>query len=178
MNLETLRDRFPRCAIVVIGDCDRDAGALLVLREFGARVYAVGLARAERKRELLRAGVDVSGIVRSRTQVLGAALDRLGVADAIVFLPGEWNPEREEVLEQERELAAADGRSLRPLLSLDDPRYDFARSAAQLAVFALARAAGADFDPAKEFSNRYSSGHTDKNPRRRSRGRGSRPPAG
>jgi hypothetical protein len=178
MNLDAVRERFPRCAIVVVGDCDRDAGALLALREFGARVYAVGLARAERKRDLQRAGVDVSGIVRSRTQVLGAALDRLGVADAIVFLPSEWNAEREEILEQERELAAADGRSLRPLLSLDDPRFGFARSTAELAVFALARAAGADFETAKEFSNGYSSGHTDKNPRGRSRGRGSRPPAG
>jgi hypothetical protein len=178
VNEARLRERFPRCSILVVGDFNQDLSAIGALHELGARIVAAGLASADAKRELRRRGIDAAGIVRSRPGVLEAALDRLGLADAVLFGAGDWAREREEILERERELAAADGRSFRPLISPQDSRYDFAGSLPQLAAFALARAAGADFEAAKQFSERYARGHTNENPRSASGRRGRpQPPA-
>jgi hypothetical protein len=156
-------ERFSRCLVMVVADFDRSSAEALALRAFGARVVAAGLGAAAVKKAFRERGIETEGVVRSRKRVLGAALDRLGGCDAVLFAAGEWDAEFEAVREAERESAFLDGRSMRPLLAESDSRYDFLRSPVEWAAFALARAAGADADRARKFAGRQARGHEDKN---------------
>ncbi|HVX66418.1 MAG TPA: hypothetical protein VHA11_07445 [Bryobacteraceae bacterium] len=161
------RKRIPRSVVLVVADFGRDAGEVRALAALGGQIEAAGLG-GEAERTLLDGlGVDASGVSETRGPVLEAALDRLGRADVVLFGAGEWSAERAEIFDTERELAIADGRSLRPLVARGDEAYAFLESAQQAAAFALAMAAGAGFEAARTFARRawdkeQKRGHQDK----------------
>lgn len=179
MNKRQLRQRFPRCAVLVVADFATETGEVRVLRESGARVLAAGLGGEAERRELIALGVEAEGVVESREAVLREALDRLAAADVVLFGAGDWETERQDLLDAEREEAIADGRSLRAMLSSADERFAFLGSPAARARFALAWAAGAGFEDARAFAGDGSAegkrGHKDEN-RRSTTGARSRPP--
>jgi hypothetical protein len=76
------------------------------------------------------------------------------------------------MIEVEREEAAMDGRFQRIFITAADPRYEFLRSPEERAAYALARAAGADPDSAREFSSRQTSGHKNEDTHSGTRSRG------
>lgn len=154
MKASELERKFPRSVVLVVADFSLEMGEARTLRSLGARVEAAGLGGDAERRELAALGVDAEGVTESRDAVLGAALDRLGAVDAVLFGAGDWRAEREEIFEAEREEAIADGRSLRPLIAKGDEAYGFLGSPAEWAAFALARAAGAPFEVAKEHAAR------------------------
>jgi hypothetical protein len=168
VNRKELESRFPRYAVLVAGDLDRELEYVAALRGLGARVEIAGKATAATRAELEALGVDTEGLVASRAEVLDKALEAIGIVDIVVFGAGEWEAERKEIFEAERGLAAADGRSLRPLLARSDPRYDFLKSAGEWARFTLSRAVGADFEAARRYAaGRRAGGHKAQNPRQR-----------
>jgi hypothetical protein len=149
-----LRERFPRAVVLVIADFRRDMGEVRFLRGFGARVEAAGLGGDAERRELAGLGVEAEAVSDSRDAVLGAALDRLGAADAVLFGAGDWATERHELFEAEREQAIADGRSLRPFVATGEEAHAFLGSPVGRAAFALARAAGGSIEMARKFASR------------------------
>ena len=138
----------------MVADFAAGTGEVRTLRGLGARVLAAGLGGEAARQELAALGVDAEGLVESRDAVLREALDRMAAADVVLFGAGEWEAEREEMLEAEREEAIADGRSLRSMLSPADERFAFLASPAERARFALAWAAGAGFEQAREFAGK------------------------
>ncbi len=157
VNPSRITERIPRLVVLVIGDFNRAAGEALAVAEFGGRVRAAGLGLAAVKKTLAAHGVAVDGIGRSRRKVMEAALENLAAADVVLFAEGDWEAERAAVLDAERMEAAMDGRSPRPVLARGDARYRFLRTPRQWAAFALALAAGAGFEDAKEFAGGYKS---------------------
>lgn len=150
-----VRRRFGRAVVLLVADFRQaGAGTASALRELGVRVDVAGLGAAPERDALAALGIDAEGVSRLKGAVLPAALGRFMLADAVLFGAGDWEAEREEMLDQERELAIADGRPPRPLLSSRDERYAFLRSEAEWAAFTAARAAGAPFEPAREFALR------------------------
>ncbi len=165
-------EKIARSRVLVVADFDRGAPEVQAVLDLGGRVAVAGIGTAAAVREIEASGIDIAGIAHVRDQVLELALERLPGADAVLFGAGEWDYERGEMLEVEREEAAMDGRFPRLFLAPGDPRYDFLRTPEQRAAFALARAAGADPETAKEFSSRQTSGHKDKDTHNRTRSRG------
>jgi hypothetical protein len=155
-------EKLGRSRVLVVADFRGGAPEVQIILGLGGRVMVAGIGTAVAKKELEARGVDVSGVARARAKVLELALDRLPGADAVVFGAGDWERERREMLEVEREEAAVDGRFPRVFIVAGDSRYDFLRSPEERAAYALARAAGADPESAKEFSSRQTSGHKDK----------------
>ena len=153
----------------MVADFAAGTDEVRVLRGLGARVLAVGLGGEAERRELTAVGVDPEGLVESRDAVLREALDRMAAADVVLYGAGDWEAERQEMLEAEREEAIADGRSLRSMLSAADERFAFLGSPAERARFALAWAAGAGFEDAKAFAGDGSAegkrGHKNENRR-------------
>jgi hypothetical protein len=149
-----LRERFPRSVVLVIADFRRDMGEVRSLRRLGARIEVAGLGGNAERQELAGLGVDTEAVSESRHAALEAALDRLGAADAVLFGAGDWDTERHELFEAEREQAIADGRSLRPFVARGDEAYAFLGSPAERAAFALARAAGGSVEMARKFALR------------------------
>ncbi len=153
-----MRD-FSRCQVLVVADFDKSAAEAVQLCRLGARVVAAGVGSAAVKRELEALGVRVSGVMRWRSQAGEAVLDRLGGCDAILFGAGDWAVEFRAAEEFERELAAADGRFVRPIVMRGHPDFRFLRSARQRARFVLARAAGAGPAQAEQFAKQEARGH-------------------
>jgi hypothetical protein len=171
-------EKIGRTRVLVIADFGGGAPEVQAVLDLGGRVMVAGIGTPEAARELEERGIDASAIVPGRAQALELALERLPGADAVVFGAGGWQHERREMLEVEREEAAMDGRLPRLFIEAGDPRFDFLQTPEQRAAYALARAAGADPEAAKEFSNRQTRGHKDKDTHtgRRSRG-GAKAPA-
>jgi hypothetical protein len=117
-----LWSRFSRSVVLVIADFRREMDAVRALQNAGARVEVAGLGGDDERRELSALGVDADGVSESRDAVLEAALDRLGAADAVLFGAGGWQAERKELFDAERELAIADGRSLKPFVATGQGR--------------------------------------------------------
>lgn len=156
-------EKLGRSRVLVVADFRTGTPEVQELIELGGRVIVAGIGTAAAKKELEARSIDVSGVTGARAGVLEQALDRLPGADAVVFGAGDWERERKEMLEVEREEAAMDGRFPRVFIAAGDPKYDFLRSPEERAAYALARAAGADPESAKEFSSRQTSGHKNKN---------------
>lgn len=165
-------EKLGRCRVLVVADFRGGAPEVQAVLGVGGRVIVAGVGTAAARKQLEACGIDAGGVARARRDVLELALDRLPGADAVVFGAGDWERERKEMLEVEREEAAMDGRVPRLFLATSDPRYDFLRSPEERAAYALARAAGADPETAKEFSSRQTSGYKDKDSHDRSRSRG------
>ncbi len=165
-------EKLGRCRVLVVADFRGGAPEVLAVLDLGGRVVVAGVGTAAARKELEARGIDSGGVARARRDVLELALDRLPGADAVVFGAGDWERERKEMLEVEREEAAMDGRVPRVFITPGDLRYDFLRSPEERAAYALARAAGADPETAKEFSSRQTSGYKDKDSHDRSRNRG------
>ncbi len=155
-------EKLGRSRVLVVADFGGGSPEVQKVLELGGRVIVAGIGAATAKKDLEALGVDVSGVIRARAGVLEQALDRLPAADAVVFGAGDWERERKEMLEVEREEAAMDGRFPRVFIAPQDPRYDFLRSPEERAAYALARAAGADPESAKELASRQTSGHKNK----------------
>lgn len=157
--------------MLVVGDFRGRYAEALALRELGARVFVAGVARAADKRVLEQAGVAVSGLVRTRKQVLCEAVDRTGGCDVTLVIDPEWDCEYQAIVEIETERAVMDGRPRVPIFKMGDERYDFLKTPVEWAAYAAALAAGARTDVAKEFATGQSVGHTNKNSRGRTSGR-------
>jgi hypothetical protein len=155
-------EKLGKSRVLAVADFREGAPEVQAILDLGGRVVVAGLGTDAAKKELEARGVDTGGVTASRESVLELALDRLPGADAVVFGAGDWERERREMLEVEREEAAMDGRVPRLFIAPGDPRYDFLRSPKQRAAYALARAAGADPETAKEFSSRQTSGYKEK----------------
>lgn|GEM_PF-909173 len=155
-----IRRRMARAVVLLVADFRQGAGTAAALCKLGVRVDVAGLGGAPERETLTALGIDAEGVKGTKGEVPAAALERFALADAVLFGAGDWEAEREEMLDEERELAIADGRPLRPLLSIGDERYAFLRSEAGWAAFTAARAAGAPFEAAKEFARRAGPGKT------------------
>ena len=116
-----MKDKFR--VVLVVADFRLEMETVRALRQEGVRVEAAGLGGEAERRELAALGVDPDGVSESRDAVLEAALDRLGAADALLFGSGNWQAEREELFDAERESAIADGRSLRPFIEGQERGY-------------------------------------------------------
>lgn len=162
MRKPAFTERLGRCRILVVADFRQGAPEVQAILGLGGRVKVAGIGTAAVKKELEALGIDVSGVARWRRDVRELALDRLPGADAILFGAGDWEEERKEMMEVERTEAVIDGRFPRLFLGPADPGYEFLRSPEERAAYALARAAGADPDSAKEFASRQSSGYEKK----------------
>jgi hypothetical protein len=169
-----MTERFPKCLVLVVSDFRKGFGEVLALRTFGARVLAAGLGSAAVKRRLEECGVGASGIERSKRSAAEAAALRAGGCDAVLFAAGAWEAAIHEVRDAEQQAAIADGRRMIPLLDQSDKRYRFLRTPKNWALFTLARAAGADFEAAREFATERKRGHQKKDPVS-GRGRRNRP---
>lgn len=162
MRKPAFTERLGRCRVLVVADFRQGAPEVQALLGLGGRVSVAGIGTAAVKKELEVLGIDVGGVARWRRDVRELALDRLPGADAVLFGAGDWDRERREMLEVERVEAAIDGRFPRLFLGPADPGYEFLRSPEERAAYALARAAGADPETAREFSSRQSSGYKKK----------------
>lgn len=149
--------------MLVVGDFRGRAVEALALRELGVRVFTAGVARAADRRLLEQAGVAVSGLVRTRKNVIPEVVDRMGGCDVTLVVEPDWDAEFSAITEVETERAAMDGRARLPILRVGDPRYDFLKTPAAWAAYAAALAAGARIDVAKEFAAGQSVGHTNQN---------------
>jgi hypothetical protein len=156
-------ERFSRCLILVVGDFNRGADEVLVMRDLGANVLAAGFASAKVKRNLQEHGVGVLGLERSKRAAEEAASLRVGGCDAVLFTATAWPQVIEHVKDAEQQTAIADGRAMIPLIQQTDSRYRFLRQPADWAVFTLARAAGADIDATKGLIREYRRGQQKKN---------------
>lgn len=170
---EGMVERFGRCRIAVIADFRLGEEEAMTLREHGAETLAVGLAGAETRKRLEAAGIDVTGIRRSRRAVLQAAVECLGAVDAVLFGPGEWEAEFRAVREAEREAAYTDGRFMLPVVA----EVEGLQTARARALFVLARAAGASAAKALEFAGKRASGHQKQDPGSRKGGGAGKPAA-
>lgn len=162
MNESRITEKFGRCLALVIGDFTGGAPEALAMTEMGARVRAAGLGTAAARKALAEAGVEAE-VVRGRKKLLEASLERLPAADVVLFLAGHWGPEMAAVVDAERTEAAMDGRAPRPIVAQGDERLVFLRSPRQWAAFALALAAGARFEEARQFATRKKRGHEGQN---------------
>jgi hypothetical protein len=140
--------------VLVVADFGADLTEVRTLAALGARVDVAGLGGEAELQALAGLVVDTAGVTEAREPVLEAALDRLAIADAVLFGAGDWAAEREEMFDAERELAIADGRPLLPFVARGDEAYAFLTSAGEAAAFALARAAGAGVEMAQKFAQR------------------------
>ena len=159
-----MTERFPKCLVLVVSDFRKGFDEVLALRTFGARVLAAGLGSAAVKRRLEECGVGASGIERSKRSAGEAAAFRVGGCDAVLFTAGAWKAAIDEVRDAEQQAAIADGRRMIPLVDQNDKRYCFLRTSKEWALFTLARAAGADFEAAREFTTERKRGHQKKDP--------------
>jgi len=148
----------------VVGDFRGRYAEALALRALGVRVFVAGLARAADRRVLERAGVAVSGLVRTRKEVIPEAVDRMGGCDVSLVIEPGWEAEYSALVEVETERAAMDGRARSPVLYRADARYDFLKTPEAWAAYTAALAAGARSDVAKEFATEVTVGHKNQNP--------------
>ena len=158
-----MEERYSRCLVLVAGDLTRGAEDALALREAGARVTVAGLCTADVRRRLKAAGIDTSGLARSRRAAAEAAARNTGGCDAVLFAEGAWKELMEEVRYAEQDAAMADGRGLIPMIDSSAGDFGFLRSPGERAVFTLARAVGMDFERAKAFAAERTGGHEKEN---------------
>ena len=114
------RQDLSKFLVLVVGDFRQGAPEALALRALGMRVFAAGMASAAARRQMELAGVAISGLVRSRKEVVDAAVERVGGCDAAMVVSPGWQRELEALREAERENAAMDGRGMIPILALHE----------------------------------------------------------